>query len=287
MARTLSHRIEAIEYIHAKDGQPYRHDFTHDGGEIRLKSDGSISVRNKDKKLWDLFDVNGTVKPFLINPRGRRTTTKRGAKMAKKKRKLSAAQRAAGFGGKRRRKSNPKRAARTVTRYVTRKRNAPKRRRSRRRRNPMGLSVNGLLGRLQQGGMDALAVLAGRAGVRAISKQFPYPSGSVMDSVVELGGALALGMVAERIVGRDRARFVLAGALSNPAEDMIASAKIPYISALLSATPSSNTTIYPPADGNGMSAWQQMQAWQQGGGTLPRLAAVDALPGSTVAYLPA
>lgn len=291
MSKRLSNQIEAIEYVHALDGMPYRHDFKR-GGTISLQKDGSVRIRNREKKLWDMFDVNGTEKPFLINPAGRRTTTTRGAPMAKKKRKMSAAQRKY-FGP---RKKNPSRTrTRTVTRYVTRKRNPaanpPKRRKHRRRRNPpMGLSLNGLLRRAQVGLVDAVLITGGRAGVRAISKQFPYPAGSVMDTVVEGLGALALGYAAERVLGTDRARFVFAGALQSSVEDVIASAGIPYISALLSATPNTSTQqIYGPADGGGrrLSAWQQLAAWQGGQPPLQRMGAVDSLPASTVSYLPA
>jgi hypothetical protein len=292
-ARTLSHRIEAIEYVHADDGQPYRHDFTKRGGTIKLLRDGSLKVTSKDAKLWDDFTQDdGRTQPFLINPAGRTRTIHRGEPMAKH-RKMSALQRRY-FGGKR--KSNPKRRAKTVTRYVTRKRNAwaanPKRRSSRRRRrsNPVGFSVNSLLKRAKQGAIDSLLVVAGRAGARAISKQFPYAAGSVMDVVVEVGGAMALGIAAEKVLGSDRARFILAGALSSGVEDVIAQANIPFVSSLLNAYPNTSTAaIYSAADrSRALNAWQQpanrtLNAWQGG---QPPLAGIDSLPSSTVSYLP-
>lgn len=291
-ARTLSNRIEAIEYIHADDGKPYRHDFTSDGSKIILRADGTIAVKNKSRKLWDVFDVKGTEQPFLINPpAGRTTTKKRGAAMAKKRRRnrpMSAAQRKY-FGPKRKRNpANPPRKRRRSVSAARRSSNPPNPpRKRRRRRNPMGFSVNSLLRRAQQGGMDALAIVAGRAGVRAISKQFPYPAGSVMDTVVEVGGALALGMVAERILGSDRGRFVLAGALSNSVEDLLASAKIPYVSDLLSGLPNANTAaVYASADQglSRMGAWRQLAGWQGG---RPTLQGADSLPVNSVAVYPA
>lgn len=262
----LSNRIEAIEYVHATDGLPYRHRFKK-GSRISLLKDGSVKVTNPSKKkLWSLFDVNGVRQPFLINPPA--GTTHSGGTMAKK-RKMSALQRKYFGGGKRRKNPARKRKAASATRTVVRYRNPPNppTKKRRRRRNPVGLSVQGLLGRLQRGGTDALCVVGGRVGVRLVSGQFSYADGSMMDTLVEAGAALALGMVAERVIGQDKARFILAGGLSSSLETLLAQAKIPYVSATLGAIPTANTgAIYPSADRT-LGAWSPaptLGAWSPG-----------------------
>ena len=273
MSRRLSNRIEAIEYVHADDGLPYRHSFK-SGGTITLLKDGSVKVRNRDKQLWDLFNVDGDQQPFLVNPPAGAKST-RGSTMAK--RKMSAKQRQ--YFGKR--KSNPKRRTVTVTR-TARRRNPPNppRRARRRRRNPAGFSVQGIIGRMQRGGADALSIVAGRVAVRYISSKFSYADGSMMDTLVEAGSALAAAMVAERVLGQDRARFVLAGGLSSSLETLLAQANIPHISPLLGAVPNANTgAVYANADRR-LAAWSggpqpTLGAWSAGDGTLGARRRVD------------
>jgi hypothetical protein len=255
-ARTLSHRIEAIEYIHAKDGLPYRHDFTRGDSDVTLQNDGSVRIRNRTgKQLWDQFVVNGKTQDFLINPRGAKASLTRRASMAKKRRKLSAAQIRAGFGGKRKR--NAPRKRRTAVAKVTRRRRArhtnPPVRARRRRRNPPAFSFGNILGMAMQGLKDGALVTTGKLGVRFISGQFGYDDGSMMDSAVELASALALGMLSGRVVGQDGARFVMAGGFDSVIETLIAQAGIPRVSNLLgSTTPMNTTAVYPPADVNSL-----------------------------------
>lgn len=257
-ARALSHRLEAIEYIHAADGLPYRHDFSRDGSTIGLRADGSVVIRNKRAKLWDTFDVDGREQDFLVNP-----PIARGGRMAAKRRKMSAKQ--LKYFGPRRSRNKPakaRRRRRTVTR--TRTVSAAPVRRRRRRRNPQGFSINSILHRVQSGALDATCIVVGKAGTRYIAQQFSYPSGSMMDGIIQGVSALGLGMLAERFIGSDRARFVLAGALSAPLETVIADANIPQISPLLGAVPSNTAAIYAAADRPRMGAWQQprLAAWQ-------------------------
>ena len=246
--RTLSNRIESIEYVHARDGQRYRHDFTKGNSRIVLRDDGSVAIKNASgKKLWALFDVDGDTRPYLINPkRGARTMAKR---------KMSALQRK--YFGKGHKKNAPKRRRR---RAVAKANPAPKRRRRRNpvtvtrtrrryRRNPTGFSINGILGQIQQGAKDGALVASGKLGVRLVSSQFSYPDGSMMDSAVELLAALGLGMLGSRFLGRDEARFLLAGGFDSVIENLVAQAGIPRVSALLGSTVVASTSaVYPPAD---------------------------------------
>lgn len=241
----LSNRIEAIEYIHAADGLPYRHAFK-SGATISLRKDGSVLIRNRDKKLWDTFDVDGREQQFLVNPPGGKMAAKRKKKSTRRRRRtaLTAAQ-AQYFAPKRRRRNNRPKAA------------AP-RKRHRRRRNPMGFSINGILGKLQRGGMDAVCVVGGKAGVRLVSSRFSYEDGSMMDSLVETAAALGISLVAERVLGSDRARFVLAGGLASALETLISQANIPQLSPLLGATPRmvNTTEVYAAADNPRLAQWQ-------------------------------
>lgn len=96
-----------------------------------------------------------------------------------------------------------------------------------------------------------------------------YADGSMMDSLVETVAAIGVSLVAERVLGSDRARFVLAGGLASPLETMINQANIPVISPLLGDARTANTAaIYPAADAPRMGAWQagngSLGAWQPG-----------------------
>lgn len=238
--RTLSHRIEAIEYVHADDGQPYRHDFTRGDSDIALRKDGSVIIRNtKGKQLWDLFDVDGVQQPFLINPARNARSTRRKA-VAKKKRKMSALQ-ARYFGKKKRNAPRRKRSvsvhAAPATRRGRRNPAAKVRTHRRRRRNPPMFSIQGLIRQATQGVVDGALVVGGRVIARLASAQFEYTDGSMMDTFVEVGTALALGFIGPKVVGLDRTRFLMAGAFSSPIETLVHQANIPHISPLLSGGP--------------------------------------------------
>lgn len=238
----LSRKVQAIEYVHADDGLPYRHDFSKSGSTIELTDAGAIVIKNKRRKLWDTFHVNGTDQPFLINPQGVRTmATKAGKAWAKK---MAAARRRKANPPKKRRHHKRRRSASVSVA------SAPARRHHKRRRNPPSVNLKSILAGLQQGAEDAGFVVAGKAAVRLLSSRFSYEDGSMMDSLVETAGAMLLGLVAPRIVGRDRARFLLAGALASPLETLIAQSNVPYISPLLGAAPQGVNTraIYPAAD---------------------------------------
>lgn len=279
--KVLSHQIEAIEYVHAKDGQPYRHDFTSGDSDIRLRPDGSVVISNKRKKLWDVFTVAGEPQDFLVNPRGVRDSTRRRKAMATRKRKsakkrrrnapMSAAQRKY-FGPKRKRRRNPVAALSTTpTRRKRSVRANPPKRRRRHRRNPPAFSVNGLLGNLTTGLMDAGAVVGGKTLVRLASSQFSYADGSMMDSAIELGAALVVSMIAPRFMDNTRARMMAAGGFSSVLETLIAQANIPTVSGLLGATSGVDTrVVYTAADSPYLLRSGSMSGYAKGAPGTPR-----------------
>lgn len=247
--RTLSHQVESISYIHADDGLPYRHDFTAGDSDILLRQNGTVEIRNKRKKLWDTFSVDGREQPFLVNPRGTKPTRRRGP-MAKRKRKSGRRRNASGHFVKA--SAAPRRRNPPVRRVKRRRRNpvVMARTQRRRRRNPPTFNVSSITRSVTQGLIDGALVTGGRVLARLASSQFSYENGSVMDSLVEVAAALAIGMVGPRFIGADRARFLMAGAFSSPIETLANEAGIPKLSQLLGATSPANTTaIYPAADG--------------------------------------
>jgi hypothetical protein len=122
---------------------------------------------------------------------------------------------------------------------------------------------------MQRGAVDAACVVGGKAAVRYAASFTSYADGSMMDSLVETVAAIGVSMVAERVLGSDHARFVLAGGLASPLETMINQANIPVISPLLGDIRTGNTAaIYPAADAPRMGSWQNgngaLGAWQGG-----------------------
>lgn len=158
--------------------------------------------------------------------------------MAKKKRKMSALQ--ARYFGKRKRNSPRRRKATAHAAAPRRRRRNPVKavsHRRRRRRNPPVFSIGGLIQQATQGVVDGALVVGGKALARLASAQFSYADGSMMDTLIEVSAALVLGMVGPRIVGADRARFLMAGAFGSPIETLVSQAGIPHISPLLGAGP--------------------------------------------------
>lgn len=273
--RVLSHQIEAIEYIHADDGLPYRHDFTRGDSEIDLRKDGSVLIRNTSKQdLWDTFTVDGRPQPFLVNPRGVRDKPVRRSAM-KRKKKSNFGKRMAAL----RRRSNAPRRAKAVRPVKRRRRRSavarsanPPARRRRHRRNPPSFSGRGIIQSLTQGVVDATWTLAGKIGVQLVSAQFPFDDGSMTDTAVEVGTAIVMGLVLPRFIGADRTRFVMAGGFLSPLETLVKQAKIPHVSNLLSGLPISDTRMtFPSGDSAGMlgaypEGAPRLGAYVQGGG---------------------
>lgn len=246
--RLLSRDVEAIEYRHAGDGQPYRHDFEYGGAAAYLLDDGSVEIRNPDRRLWRDFGD----KPYLVNPpKGARRMPKKKAKSTrtaarKKKRPVPA-----GFrswpeymasirpgGTKRKRRSNPSQGA-TVgqkkkssgKRRGSTARTTTKRRSSaRRRRNPPGL--NGLIGRLTAGVTNGGAVIVGKLGARVLPQMMGLPQAGIAGIATQLGAGIAVSMLVDRVSPR-HGPFVLAGAMASIEESLLKKANIPVLSPAL------------------------------------------------------
>ena len=119
---------------------------------------------------------------------------------------------------RRRRRTTKKRATRKrpAKRRVTRRRNPVKRRvtRRRRRRNPVGLSANKIQGQLRTAATGAI----GAIGLDIALAYIPLPaaiSGGVIGKVAKAAGAIALGVVANKLgVNANTANRMAEGALT-------------------------------------------------------------------------
>lgn len=260
MSRTLSHQVEAIEYIHAADGLPYRHDFTRGDSKIVLANDGSVRISNAQKKLWGTFDYRGKQQDFLINhPKGSKPSTQR-ARTIMAKRKKRATHRKRNAKGHFLKTTTPRRKANAPKRARARSASAhaPTKRSTRRRRNPPLLSMTGVVGRTGQAFVDGAFVGAGKLGVRYLSSLTPqYTSGSMMQAVVETAGVAGICWFAPRFLGADRARMLAAGAAWSVEERFVKQIGIPQVNTLLAGTPWGMNTraIYPAADAGAMARY--------------------------------
>ena len=168
---------------------------------------------------------------FLINPRGSRRLTKRTRPMARTRRRKK--HRAA--------HSNPPKRRRRHHRSVALvRRNNPRLRvahRRRVRRNPP--AMRGIVGMAIQGVKDAAWITVGQVANRSLLKVMPaLPATwspqmqSVAGSAIQGAGAVAVGVASSMVVGREAARFVLAGALASALQNAI-KAVVPTAAPLL------------------------------------------------------
>lgn len=91
-----------------------------------------------------------------------------------------------------------------------------------------------VLKKLTGGVKDAGGILLGKAAARAIPVQFGLPKQGAIGLGVQAGVGLAAAMLADKFLGREMGRMVLAGALSAPMETLVVSAGIPFLSPALS-----------------------------------------------------
>jgi hypothetical protein len=109
-------------------------------------------------------------------------------------------------------------------------------RRRGRRRSGGGLSrgVSGVVPMLIQGVKDAGVVTAGKATANIVGRLIPMPIQGTVGRVLSATiGAAAVGFAAQKFLGRDLARFAVAGALQAPIEGFVKAANVPYVSAAL------------------------------------------------------
>ena len=171
---------------------------------------------------------------WLVNPakKARRKSKRRarklsGAALAAHARR--AAKRATSTGGRmaksrKRRRANPKRRHRGL--FVARKANPGKRRRKARglfRRNPGG-AVGSLMGLGKQGLKDAAGVVVGKAATRIVSGLIPVGVNTgIVGALKQMLSAVAVGYGAQRFMGREFSRMVVAGGIAAPLETLLKS----------------------------------------------------------------
>ena len=178
----------------------------------------------------------------------KRRTTRRATTMARKRgRKRATARRRTST---RRRRSSGARRRSPVTRlrrnsvYLTNPRR--RRRRARYGRNPS------IVSQIKQGVMDAGATLAGGAAARTVSGMLPLPKDGVAGAASGLAVALAVGILARKVVSSDTARFITAGAMQVPVKNLITTF-VPGAGAFLGDYDSMGAYALPTGVGNYLS----------------------------------
>lgn len=167
---------------------------------------------------------------YLVNaPSGRKPRTRKARKRTTTKRRTSAM-------------ATPRRNAKgrftqgggtTRRRATTRRttaRKATARRRSYRSNPPRARNI---MGRIQGGLTDGLQVLLGEAAARMIPTLFRLPTTGPVGIGVQLASAVALGMVAERVVSKDAARMMVAGGVSAPLQSLVIQYNVPFLAPAL------------------------------------------------------
>lgn len=139
-----------------------------------------------------------------------------------------------GGGGRRRSTARRKRSTRrNPTRRVgvstTTKQN-PRRRRRRTttRRNPR------VVNQLTEGVRNAAGVLVGKAAARTIPSIVGLPKQGMLGLGIQAAVAVVAGGAADRFLGREWGKMVLAGALTAPLETLVVAYNVPFLSAALS-----------------------------------------------------
>ena len=90
---------------------------------------------------------------------------------------------------------------------------------------------------ITRGAVDALQVTAGKGLARSIPTALGLPQSGAAGIAVQVAVAVALGMGADKVLGRAAGRMVVAGALSAPIESIVATAGIPFLSDALGRYP--------------------------------------------------
>lgn len=152
------------------------------------------------------------------------------------------------FRKRRKASTTKKRRRRNPGTMVAKKRAAPRRRAAApaasapaRRRNPPRPRIRfPTVKSVTDGAMGAAQTLVGKVGVRMASGYLPMlPKVGAAGLAAEAAVALAVGIVADMVLGKAAGRFVLAGALAAPLETAIVAANVPFLSEALSPGASS------------------------------------------------
>lgn len=109
---------------------------------------------------------------------------------------------------RRRRKATARRASPRRRHAI----NRPMRARRRYHRNPGGFNLGSAAGLVKDGVIGAVAQVAGEAGTRIIrGRVLNMPAGQTLSSAAEFGIATVLGVLGQKLVGRQIARDLLVG----------------------------------------------------------------------------
>lgn len=220
MAR-LAKYVESIQYVHAKDGKRYRHEFeTPVRADVRPGKKEVVLTSDTDKDLARVFDMPKTgPQLYLINQPPTARPRKQGGVMARKRHR-------------RRRSGSHKRRSHALT---VARRNPPRRRRhhvrmvhrrrGRVRRNP---PMGSLTRAAVQGVKDAALITVGQVANRSLLKMLPaLPATwsaqmqSTVATLVQAAGAVAVGYASALVLSKDNARYVLAGAMASALQNGI------------------------------------------------------------------
>lgn len=197
---------------------------------------------------------------FLVNPRRRRRGKRRklyGAaakahakKLARRKRRTH----------KRKYRLNP---AKKGKRIMAKRKATKKRTTRRRRRRPAGLRTRvrrrfrrgarkmsrALVPMVTQGVKDAAGITVGIVATKVVSNLLPLPKTGAMGYGTQAVAAIAAGYAANRFLGANVGRMVLAGGLSVPLIAIVRSLNVPVVSSALgeyyAAALPSGLTAYP------------------------------------------
>lgn len=144
---------------------------------------------------------------LLVNPRRKRKTRARNPK-----RRVTA-----------RRRNPAKRKRRAIATVTVRARNPrrhharrnPRRHHARRRHNPRSFSVSGIMGQLMPAAIGGAGAVALDIGLGYLPASVPdFLKTGIGNKALKVAGALALGMIAGKVLGREKGKAVAAGALT-------------------------------------------------------------------------
>ena len=131
------------------------------------------------------------------------------------------------------------------------------------RRNPRAPGIGDAFVMLRDGGLAAVQVLAGKAGVRSLPQVLNLPKEGNVGLGVQIATALALGYVSTMFFSRGASAAIMAGGLSAPIETLIVAYDVPWFGEALAPTStqaavnnlSAGTGRYPRPVGTGVSRY--------------------------------
>jgi hypothetical protein len=139
---------------------------------------------------------------LLINPRRKKRRAKKRSRVRAKRRRVAAG----GYRVRRRRVKNPRSHKRRRSSFKMRRR---------RHRNPIGLSTRGIMHSVIPAGVGALGAVALDIAWGYGSSYLPASlQTGMLATVAKLAGAFGLGMIAGKVVGREKGKLVTAGAVT-------------------------------------------------------------------------